>query len=155
MRELLHYEPDTGVFTWLVMRGKNRTQGMRAGCKRGDGYWIIRIGGVSYLAHRLALLYVHGRWPDHLVDHINGKPWDNRLANLREADYLLNVQNKTDLRSYGASGVLGVKVTAQGRFQARIGHKGEERCLGTYATAEEAQAVYLAAKRRLHEGCTI
>src|SRR6478752_9364866 len=33
------------------------------------GYWYIRIEGKGDLGHRLAWLYMHGHFPDGLLDH--------------------------------------------------------------------------------------
>lgn len=49
------------------------------------GYVLISFDGEQYLAHRLAWFYVTGEMPPMFIDHINGKPDDNRFENLREA----------------------------------------------------------------------
>lgn len=58
------------------------------------GYRQIQIDKRIYRAHRLAWFYVHGVWPTtkHL-DHINGIPDDNRIANLRPATSSQNAAN--------------------------------------------------------------
>ena len=86
LRQLLDYEPATGVFTWKVNRSIVKA-GQKAGVNPhgGDGYPRIGVDGQQCLAHRLAWLHVHGRFPDDEIDHINGIRSDNRLSNLREA----------------------------------------------------------------------
>lgn len=69
-------------------------KGAMAGCdKSEDGYRIITINQVNYLAHRLAWLYVHGEWPKYEIDHINRKPSDNRISNLRDVPHHVNMKN--------------------------------------------------------------
>lgn len=67
---------------------------------RSRGYVDIRIDAKKYKAHRLAWLYVHGRWPEKLIDHINGVKTDNRLINLREASAAENAMNNPSLGVY-------------------------------------------------------
>ena len=98
IKEILHYEPETGVFTWLVSPRAGWV-GKRAGSLRKDRYRAIKIRGVSYLEHRLAWFYVHGYWPD-VIDHINHDEADNRLNNLRDCDQFINHQNRRNARQY-------------------------------------------------------
>ncbi|MFW4291481.1 HNH endonuclease [Salmonella enterica subsp. enterica serovar Paratyphi C] len=46
------------------------------------GYIRIYINKKWYLAHRLAWLYVTGKWPINVIDHINRNKADNRFINL-------------------------------------------------------------------------
>ena len=109
----------------------------------------------EYSAHRLAWLYVHGAWPTGQIDHINGDRGDNRISNLRDVTPALNTQNqRRAARSNKSSGLLGVTAN-RGRWLAQISIGGKSRNLGRYATPEEAHAVYVAAKRVLHAGCTL
>lgn len=158
LRELLHYDADTGVFTWINPPGMKMRRGALAGSSsRGDrGYVVIGIGGRRYRAHRLAWLYATGEWPTGEIDHLNGQRNDNRFANLRDVTHSLNTQNLRAKRDRTRSGLLGAQFrgrTRRWRAQIRIGKVRYE--LGEFDTPEEAHAAYLAAKRKLHEGCTI
>ena len=92
LKELLHYCPETGVFTWK-QRVANRIHiGDTAGCLdkcKTNGY--IRI--LRYRAHRLAFLYMEGEMPKNDVDHINRVRNDNRWCNLRHATHRMNMNN--------------------------------------------------------------
>ena len=158
VRTLLHYDPDTGVFTWQPRpvttphqkAWNSRRAGKPAGNPTGHGYWQIRIGGHSYYAHRLAWLYVHGVWPPEDIDHINDNGLDNRLANLRLATTGQNLANAR-LRSDSTTGYKGVSYhRASGLYHARIHKDHREISLGYHSTAEEAATAYQEAAERLH-----
>lgn len=147
----LHYDPETGVFTWLPDRPRARRSGGEAGVE-AYGYIQILVGGRAYRAHRLAWLYVHGQWPLHQIDHVNGIRSDNRIANLRDVPEMVNHQNLRATKN--RTGFMGVG-KSKNRFYAAIQAEGKYHYLGHFVTAEEAATAYLEAKRRLHVGCTI
>jgi hypothetical protein len=93
LKELLHYNPDTGDFTWIVTKG-GVLRGSVAGSKDNYGYLIIRVDVQRYKAHRLAFLYMENKFPLDQVDHINRIRDDNRWINLRNATGSENQQNK-------------------------------------------------------------
>ena len=153
LRELLNYDPETGVFTWRVSRRATARPGSVAGTITPKGYRAIWIGA-NYRAHRLAWLYVHGEWPSGEIDHIDGNRANNAIANLRDVSTSFNHENLRKARSDSRHGFLGVSPMGK-RWKARITVRGKFQHLGIYDTPEEAHAVYLEAKRRLHAGCTI
>ena len=154
-RELLHYDPETGVFTWRVAKGR-KSKGMLAGCINHYGYIQIGIDGTRYKAHRIAFLITNGSWPSEHIDHINGIRDDNRIANLREASQSINMQNLLRPMEGNTSGFLGVCWDKEKQsFLAQIRVKGKNKFLGRFADPAEAHAAYLDAKRQLHAGNTL
>jgi hypothetical protein len=153
LKELLHYDPETGVFTWRVSRS-NVKAGTEAGFVHSNGYRYIKFQRKDLLGHRLAFLYMTGAWPEHHIDHINGHPSDNRWCNLRPVDRSANMQNQRKAQSHNRSGFLGVYRNGS-RWRAKIDLDGKRKHLGYYDTPEEAHEAYLKAKRELHDGCTI
>ena len=145
LQEVLRYEPESGLFFWVApTKYHPRLRDYVAG-GISTGYVMIKVDGRKYKAHRLAWLYTHGEWPAGDLDHANGSPLDNRIANLRPATNPQNQANRS--RTRGKATPKGVKALPSGRFQARIRVNHELIHLGTFATAEQAQQAYLAAAR--------
>lgn len=148
LRELLHYDPNTGVFTRLVAKGTAKV-GDVAGGIRKDGYINISVDGSPYLAHRLAWLYVHGVWPPAHTDHIDLDRQNNRIANLREATSSQNIAN-TRRRQRNTSGVKGVYWSRiRRKWIAQIGYQKRVLNLGGFDNIEEARRARVAAEIRL------
>lgn len=157
LRGILNYDPETGLFTWRERTG-NCQIGDLAGSKHNRGYHLIVINGQKYLSHRLAWLYMTGKWPEDQIDHINGGKVDNRWRNLREAGYRINAENRRVAQKNNISGIMGVsyrKDCPQRPWRARIKVAKNPINIGHFATPQEAHKVYLQAKRQLHQGCTL
>lgn len=92
IRDVLDYNPETGEFVRKVHRGRYYA-GQKAGCIDKKGYVVIRYNGRGYFAHRLAYFFVHGEQP-YIIDHINHQTADNRIANLRNVDRVINGLNQ-------------------------------------------------------------
>jgi hypothetical protein len=148
LRELLHYDPDTGQFTWRRSVGPMKA-GSRAGKRHHIGYIRIAIERRTYMAHRLAWLYIHGVWPQGITDHINRDRADNRIANLREATYTLNMAN-TPIQKHNVSGFKGVVFRKdRKKWKASIRANGRYYYIGLFDTPEAAHDAYFAAAKRL------
>lgn len=106
LKKILQYNPDTGVFTWLVDIARHIKAGSVAGYKDWRGYIIIGISGKNYKAHRLAWFYMTGEWPEN-IDHKNRNKSDNRWLNFKNATYLENNKNKS-IQKNNTSKVTGV-----------------------------------------------
>ena len=140
LKKLLHYDPDTGVFTWLVSRGKAAI-GKVAGhvcLKNGKAYRFIGIDGELHRAHRLAWLYMTGDWPTYDIDHISGDGVDNRWVNFRDVPMLENSKNQR-LRVTNTTGVTGVHIDKQTtRYRAEICVNSKGLKLGRFEDFFEA-----------------
>jgi len=72
------------------------------------------------------------------VDHVNGKPIDNRKFNLREVDELQNAQN-AKLRKDNTSGAKGVKWNKNSSlWTSQINYRNTRYHLGYFSNIEEA-----------------
>jgi hypothetical protein len=150
LRDLLHFDPKTGVFSRTVRCGRIPA-GAIAGAKRANGYVQISIDGRMYLAHRLAWLYAHGSFPGGEIDHINHERSDNRLSNLRDVSSAVNSQNQWhSLR--GSSGHVGVRRGGYraSKWCAYIEANSVFRHLGCFDALEDAIAARRAAEAIYH-----
>lgn len=152
VRELLIYDPETGIFKRRVGGAGFRITDA-VGTVRHDGLRVL-IDRQHYYLHRLAWLYMTGAWPAHFIDHIDGDNKNNAFRNLRDVAHKLNMQNQRRAHRDAASRLLGV-CRSRNHWAAFIAHGGKNVYLGVFDTEEAAHAAYLEAKRRLHDGCTL
>ena len=137
LKELVHYDPATGLFTWALKR-KGCRVGDVCGSKRRDGYVMLAIDRQVLHLGRLAYIYMTGECdPDLVIDHINGIRNDNRWCNLRLISQRDNTRNRHGDSYYYKRGK---------RFVARISIKGKAKHVGTFDTPAEAQKAALAYK---------
>jgi hypothetical protein len=149
LRELLHYNPETGVFTWRVNH-RSVKAGSVTGCPSSSGYLRIVVDGRLYTAHRLAWLYEYGAWPKDQIDHVDGVRSNNAIRNLRSCTRAENMQNQRP-PSTNSSGYLGVSWRGGSKpWRAQICWARRVINLGNFPTPEEAHEAYLKAKRELH-----
>ncbi|EGP2804598.1 HNH endonuclease [Salmonella enterica] len=106
LSKILEYEPSTGVFRWNKSKG-TALAGDVAGSVNHHGYREITIDGKKLQANRLAWLFVTGRFPNGVIDHINRVRDDNRFSNLRDISVAENNLNKS-IRLDNKSGTPGV-----------------------------------------------
>jgi hypothetical protein len=137
LKELLHYDPDTGVFKWLVKRKGIRDYD-NAGSINNYGYLIIVIDGVKYKGHRLAWLFMHGECPEE-IDHIDRNKSNNVFSNLRACTHSQNMANQDAENVY----------QHRDKFLASVKHNGKMVYGGTHDTYEEAKAVATRLKQEL------
>lgn len=150
LREMLSYDPETGIFRRLVGVSANAKAGDIAGSKNSSGYLQIAIDGRCYQAHRLAWLHVHGEWPAKNLDHVNGVRSNNPIANLREASHAENHQNRGINRN-NTSGHPGVTWNLRdSKWRAEIKVSGRKHELGRFANIEDAIAARTKAKAAMH-----
>jgi len=143
LRELLDYDPETGVFRWKQRVARRVRVGDVAGRLNSEGYRNFSIRGRHYRASRVAFALVYGRWPSGSMDHINRNRRADRLCNLRECTLSENSRNAS-LRGDNSSRLKGA-CRSNGRWQARIRIDGKPAYLGTFSTPELAHAAYVKA----------
>lgn len=152
LKELLSYDPDTGVFRRRVRTSPRIMLGDIAGCTgrytKSIQYRKICVDTKLYFAHRLAFLYMTGSWPVDGVDHIDRDGLNNRWLNLRPASQVTNMQNAS-LRKDNTSGVVGVCWSKRrNEWLARIVVNRQVIFLGWYDTLAEAADARKAAERK-------
>ena len=141
LRKLLDYDPETGFFTRKT-RHNRMPIGARSGATTKGGYRIIAIDGRRYYEHRLAWLFVTGKWPSGIIDHIDLNRANNAFANLREATNGENMRNGS-VRKDSVSGSKGVCWhRPTGKWRAYINVGGRQKYLGTFASVGEAAEAY-------------
>lgn len=156
LREVLDYDPETGIFVWKVRLSRKCRVGTRAGHFHRQGYRVITIERANFMAHRLAWLYVTGAWPSNHIDHIDGNPDNNSWGNLRDVGHEINRQNIRKPYRSNTSGYLGVNWHAIcNKWRAAIRLNGKGYHLGLFDDPAKAHEAYLEAKRKMHIGCTI
>jgi hypothetical protein len=150
LKKHLHYNKNTGDFTWILPITNRLKSGDIAGTRDNDWYNIIRICGERHAAHRLAWLYMTGDWPSKHIDHINQIKSDNRWCNLRECDRSQNSSNITKTKQ-NTSGYKGVHwCNRDKKWISKIMHCGVHYFIGKFITPEEAHIAYCAKALELH-----
>lgn len=137
LREILHYDPETGEWVWLINRRGGARAGSIAGSVDVEGYRRLTVDGKVYRSARLAWLYMTGEWPSDQVDHQNLKRLDDRWPNLRPATHSQNQSNKAR-QANNSTGHKGVYHDRNGKFRVRIKKDGRLLSLGVFKTLEAA-----------------
>jgi len=169
LKSLISYDPGTGALKWKprpasafcvkpswlgrVSQAWNTANAGRE-IQSFDtwGYVAVhvKIGGLRYrmLGHRVAWAITHGKWPDDVIDHINGRPADNRLCNLRSCTISENNRNQK-LSARNTSGKIGVTFFARTqKWHAWIRINGVSKSLGYHERFDDAVAARIAAENR-------
>lgn len=149
LRQILIYDPETGLFIWrhrsdASAKWNSRWAGKPAGSLNGNGYLVIKIQNRAYGAHRLAWLYAKGEWPD-FVDHADMIRSNNILSNLRSCDMS---QNKANMRKRAdnTTGLKGVSfMKDRKKWRAQLGSVGGPAYLGEFDCPAAAHFAYIIA----------
>lgn len=164
LRKLLRYDHQTGNLFWkkrdasMFQDGyrsaeancanwNSRYAGKKACNSLSKGYFIGGVLGKRLKAHRIAWAIYYGKWPDHQIDHINGKRNDNRIENLRDVVASENQKNmkKPSTNSTGHIGVY--KHNDKWRVKIKNTH------IGVFRSIDEAVSAraHACAKLGFHE----
>lgn len=152
LRQLLDYDPETGVLTWKVRPLEMFPAGhhARSWNTKNAGHPALSILGTKgYLAgnilgfrmrsHRAIWVWVTGQYPDQ-IDHIDGDRTNNKWLNLRNVTGFENQKNMAR-SARNSSGVIGVhwKQSHQ-KWTASIRGAGKNKTIGQFDHFEEAVA---------------
>jgi len=162
LQTCLRYERDTGDFYWLrrpedhfaTARAANSWNGKYAETKAGslgrNGRININLSYRLLKAHRLAWFFETEQWPEQQIDHINGDPSDNRIANLREASNAQNSYNRgaNKNNTSGHKGAYWDK--PRGKWRAQMMLDKKTVFLGHYDNVEDAAKAYKRAAQEAH-----
>ena len=148
VKSALNYCPESGLLSWRYRHGGSigdkRFNARYFGCPVGNehnGYLRLSLKQKFYTGHRIAWAIHYGRWPQDVIDHIDGDGMNNRIANLRECTQAENMRSRGPNRD-NRSGVRGVHWSkSHGMWCARLTVAGKVHRFGRYKTIEEAAAV--------------
>jgi uncharacterized protein YkuJ len=148
LKEILEYNPDTGVLKWNKTLRNGVQKGREVSGLDKDGYLRVKYNGKTYMAHRLAWLYVYGEYPN-IIDHIDRDVTNNRIENLRNVDNYTNRKNQKVFKN-NTSKVTGVcYVKNENKWMARISENGKRILLGKFENKEDAIKARFEAEEKL------
>jgi hypothetical protein len=138
--DLFDFNPLSGFL--ISRKGPNKGKPIMGTLSENKRRWIIRLTreyGKQQLTNygRAVFAWVHGRWPEGSIDHINREIRDNRSWNLREADIVLQTQNTRSF-NYGA-----YWDKRERKWRTRIYINAKRKYLGLYDTVKEAQEAFM------------
>jgi hypothetical protein len=141
---LFRYEKETGFLFWKKQY-KCRKLHKRIGNVQPSGHLLLCMGfngkKYNFFVHRVVWLMHHGVWPHPFIDHINCKPDDNRIENLRIATTKQNSNNRGKSKKEGFKGVY--VLTPGKTFRVRAKVDGKQKHIGTFKTELEAHEAYI------------
>lgn len=133
LRDILHYDPKTGIFTWICGKRKGQVAGTRHDER---GFLKVSIKNQRYMLHRLAWLWMTGAMPRWDIAHRNGDRGDNSWSNLVEANRMQRSSTRGHMRE--PTGIEGIWSVGN-RFEATILTSTAVISLGTFGTIDEAK----------------
>jgi hypothetical protein len=142
-------DPVEGTATRVFKNGAVRN----VGYTDPDGYVFIRVGASMVGLHRVVWEHHHGETlGDRLVDHEDGNPSNNKIANLRVATYKINAENRHRPQTNNVTtGVKGVSLDRRrGKYRACIAVNSRNFHLGYFDTIEQAALAYAEGARKHH-----
>lgn len=163
-RELLNYNPKTGVLTWKKRSEKwfsdkricniwnSRYAGNPVGCitENRAGYRCMqtKLFGKGYRVHRLAWMVHTGEEPPEQIDHDDRDGTNNRWLNLKASNAASNAKNKSisALNTTGHSGVLWSK--QKKKWTANIKVNGKRHYLGEFTNKTDAVKARIKAEKK-------
>jgi len=139
LKQLFKYDPSDAAQPLVRRVGgrgvSNLKKGNRAGYKKADGYYAVKVDGWAYQLHRLVYKWHKGRNPKH-IDHIDQNRANNKLENVRSVSAADNQRNRS-ISSHNSSGYPGVS-PSRNRWRAILA----KNHLGYFDSAQDAYLAY-------------
>ena len=153
LKKDLDYNKKTGHFKWVKAKS-GRMMEYHAGTITTANSLVICLNGVTFMASRLAFLYVTGSFPEGVVRHKNGNNSDNRWKNLEEIE-IKDVLKSRCVGSNNSSGYTGVyHLKDSDKIRASITVEGKRVELGMFDCLKSAvKARKLAEKKYGYKAC--
>jgi hypothetical protein len=151
-KELLqhYFNYDDGELYWKNHDYFKNVLGKKAGSKMKTGYYHICLNQQLYLKHRLIFLYHHGYLPE-CIDHQDGDKDNNRIENLRPANYNQNGYNQK-IAKHNKSGYKGVCWNEKHqRWRAQVGYNNKMHYLGSFISKQDAIDVVTNFRKKYHK----
>jgi hypothetical protein len=118
-------------------------------------YWVIKLNGIPYKRAQLILTVASGKWPDQMVDHIDGDSLNDKATNLRHATGTQNAWNHRG-RVKSNDLPMGIRQLPSGKFQARVACNKKTINIGSFHSLSDAQEAYVAKRKELfNEYCPL
>lgn len=132
------YDYDSNLGELVRIDGQKR----KAPESRRSKYNNVTIDGKAIQEHRAIWIWHHGEIPEDLVlDHIDCNTHNNRIENLRLSTKAQNGYNQ-GVRRDSKTGLKGVRVRKDGRYQAFIIEHGQDISLGIFNDPKDAARAY-------------
>ena len=142
------WEYRDGHLYWLTPPMNRIKIGDKVGHLHGNGYWNTMYKKRYYGVHQLVYLIHHGYIPEN-IDHIDGDPANNKIENLRPANYAQNGHNrKTNVNN--TSGVKNVSKSPSGKWKVMLLKKGKIVFYGLIHDLELAALTAAEARDKFH-----
>tara|TARA_R110000744_G_scaffold296713_1_gene406615 strand:+ start:492 stop:1031 length:540 start_codon:yes stop_codon:yes gene_type:complete len=128
-----HGDIETHGKFYYKVRGTGRQMGKEAGrTNYSSGYRQLRVYNIEYQSHRMVYLWVHKKFPDNQIDHIDHNKLNNNPINLRDVTHTENHKN-VSMQKNNTSGTMGVVKVKTGknyywRSSVRINSKLTCKC---------------------------
>jgi hypothetical protein len=149
LANLMFLYKDNELF-WQVDRGHKVKAGSLAGCVRKNGYRQLSINKKVYFAHRIIFLMHYGYLPKE-IDHIDGNPLNNSIANLREVTHSQNQWNHK-LRSDNKTGIKGVTWSkTKNKWKVQISFNSKNKHIAYSKDLELAELIAMEARNKYHK----
>lgn len=136
IQEYLSYNKDTGDVIAIKKSGPRSKIGQILGTMNPMGYLTIGFNKKTYKLHRVAWYLHYSKWPEGVLDHINGDKTDNRIENLRDVTQRINTQNT---KKFNGGVIYRPKAN---KWEAAAKIKTKRIYLGLFQSKLEAQQAY-------------